>query len=71
MSKTKHLLSFALLSTTSVLAQNPREIRLDNDPFDFTDPVKLITVVIIPGLLILVGLMIIRNRKKRKKEKEK
>ena len=62
----KYILSLALLFSTSLLAQNPREIRLDNDPFDFTDPVKLIFILIIPLLLLIIGAIMMRRRKRKK-----
>ena len=64
----KLVLALVIAVRVQAFAQMPREISLDNDPFDFTDPVKLVFILIIPLLLIIIGAIWIRNNKKRKKK---
>jgi surface polysaccharide O-acyltransferase-like enzyme len=70
MIKIKCILFLTFFFTTTVFAQKPREVNLENDPVDFTNPANFIALVIIPLFLIVAGALIIRNRKKRKREKQ-
>jgi hypothetical protein len=54
------------LITITVYGQKPREIQLDDEPFDFTDPIKLIFVVIIPVTLLIIGAVIMKKRQGKK-----
>ncbi|MFD1553378.1 hypothetical protein DNU06_06850 [Putridiphycobacter roseus] len=64
----RYILTIILLSTTVVFAQRPREVQLEDEPFDFTDPIKLIFIVIIPILLLIIGSIYFKKRKKGRKK---
>lgn len=48
-------------------AQRAREIQIDNEPVNWSDPVNIIVLIIIPLLMIFIGLMA-RRRYLKKKE---
>ena len=66
MIRTRYIFTILSLITATAWAQRPQEILLDEDPFDFTDPIRLIFIVILPLLLIIIGALVIRYRKQKK-----
>lgn len=70
MTKLKYFFTFILLSSLKAFAQRPREIMLDNDPLDFSDPAILIGVVIIPIVLAVLGIILFLRQRRLKKAKE-
>tara|TARA_R110002050_G_scaffold18892_1_gene54764 strand:- start:224 stop:436 length:213 start_codon:yes stop_codon:yes gene_type:complete len=70
MIKRKFILILTILFTTNVFAQTVREIDLDNEPVDFTDPAKFIALIVIPLFIVIAGSLIYWKWKKRKKNEE-
>ncbi|MDX1349419.1 MAG: hypothetical protein R3279_04190 [Putridiphycobacter sp.] len=66
MARLKALFILLGLTVYTLFGQRPREIQLDEEPFDFTDPFKLIFIVIIPLVLLIVGTLIIRKKQRKK-----
>ena len=60
-------LSF-ILTTGDLFSQKPREISLQDDPVDWTDPAMIIVLIIVPVALLVAGIMIKLRYDKRKKK---
>ena len=64
----KYLLALAITAITGpIFGQKPREISLENDPVDWTDPAKIVVLIAIPLFLLTVGLWLrVRHKNKKK-----
>ena len=61
----KSILLIGCLYSFNIYAQRPREIQLEDEPFDFSDPFKLVFIVIIPVVLLVIGAILIKKRGKK------
>ena len=61
----KSILLIGCLYSFNICAQRPREIQLEDEPFDFSDPFKLVFIVIIPVVLLIIGAILIKKRGKK------
>ncbi len=56
----------ALITVTQLtMAQRPREVQIDNEPPDWSNPWTIGFIVVVPVLLIIGGIYI-RNRRRKK-----
>ena len=55
------------MTQSLVFSQKPREVDLENDPVDWSDPAKIIVLVVIPAFMLITGL-ILRQRNLKKKQ---
>ena len=59
------------MTQSLVFSQKPREVDLENDPVDWSDPAKIIVLIVIPVLMLITGLIIRQiNLKKKQKQSE-
>ncbi|WP_139134310.1 hypothetical protein [Crocinitomix algicola] len=54
-----------IMWSTITWAQRPREIQVDNEPTDWSNPWNIALCIVVPILLILGGIYIQKRAKKR------
>ena len=59
------LVVIGLVLANALWAQRPQEILLDEDPFDFGDPIKLVFIVILPLILLIAGWIWVKKRRQK------